>query len=191
MNRLPCVRVLPAVALLVGIAAGAAEPEEHPLRNARVGEYVTYRITQVTGDLKSGATVKVVVVARDAAIVTLKEIATIDATGGLPPSTSAEERKVDLTKPYPPPFLPGGALVKDQKVERVRSGKEKVKAGGKDYDTEWEEYRVTMKVDGSDQTMSVKVWRSKAVPLDGMVKMGLRNGSLETVMELVEAGKEK
>jgi len=102
----------------------------------------------------------------------------------------SQEQKIDLTKPYDPTkaALPPGT---EAKLEKVKDGTEKVKAAGKEYDCQWETYKVKAKSGGQEIEANVKTWSSKDLTLlvvklemTGEV-MGMK---MEMEMELSESG---
>jgi len=181
------VRLLAAlVACALPLAAAAAE-EENPYKKVKVGDFATYKMTtKFAGASFEGSTTQTVT-AKDDKEVTVKM--TIKANG----MEQAVEQKIDLTKPYDPAKtgLPPGA---DVKVEKVKDGKEKIKAAGKDYECQWQTYKVTGKAMGVEISADVKVWTSKDLPLQ-VVKMEstaeVANMKVESAMELTETGSKK
>ena len=174
-------------AALIGLAAAAdaAADEENPFRRAKVGDFATYKLT-TTGLAASDGTATRTVTAKDDKEVVIR---TVVKAGGKDQPPVPDE-KVDLSRPYNPLILPvvGGAPVK---LEKVKEGAEKVKAGGREYDTRWTTYKVTGQLNGLDVTGEVKVWLSKDIPL-ALVKLHataeVAGKKLETVHELVETG---
>src|SRR5262249_12286890 len=98
--------------------------------------------------------------------------------------------KIDLTKPHDPIGIAalsnyhnfGTFKEKDLKAEKLGEGKEKLKVGGKEYDTRWTHMKYTIKVTypGLGERRYVilaKIWVSKAVPLSGQVILEPNDGS--------------
>jgi hypothetical protein len=103
----------------------------------------------------------------------------------------AQEQKIDLSKPFDPTKagnLPAGTEVK---VEKQKDGTEKVKVGGKEYDTKWETYKMKMKAMGMEFEADMKVWQTKSINIP-MVKMEMTadvmGNKMEVAMELTESG---
>lgn len=179
-------RVLAALFALLAPVAVTAADDDNPYKNTKVGDYATYKMDLKFGDLAIPGTMTATVTAK-----TEKE-ATITVTGkinnmDIPP----QEQKIDLTKPYDPTKfanLPGGG---EAKVEKLKDGKEKVKAGGKEYDAEWTTYKVAAKAQGADIAANIKVWMAKEVTL-GMLKMEmtaeLAGQKLALTMNVTETG---
>lgn len=174
-------------ALLVAAAplAVRAAEEENPYKKVKVGDYATYKMTtKVAGQTIEGTLTQTVSAKTD------KE-ATIKVTGkvnGM--DIPAQEQKIDLTKPYDPTktAVPPGT---EAKVEKLKDGKEKIKAAGKTYETKWETYKVSGKAMDIEMKATVKVWQSKDLPLQ-MVKMEMdaefAGMNMEMMMELTESG---
>lgn len=181
-------RVLAALCLvLVPFAATAAD--DNPYKNAKVGDFATYKMDIKVGDFAIAGNMTATVSAK-----TDKE-ATVKVTGkvnnmDIPPI----EQKIDLTKPYDPTKvggLPGGA---EAKVEKLKEGKEKVKVGGKEYDATWTTYKVEAKAQGMDITAETKAWMAKDVLL-GLVKSEttatVAGMKMVVTMEVTETGSKK
>jgi hypothetical protein len=176
-------RLCAALLVLAPATAGAAD-DEKPFRKARVGDSATYKLT-TTGEVPSDGTATRTVTARTDSTVTIR---TVVKVAGAAPQESDE--KIDLTRPYDPvgTSVPPGAGVK---LEKVKEGAERVKAGGREYDARWTTYKVSGQLNGLDVTGEVKVWLSKDVPL-ALVKLQttaqVAGKKLETVHELMEVG---
>jgi len=173
-----------AVIVAAPLAARAAD-EENPYKKVKVGDFATYKMTTKFGDRTVEGTATQKVTAKDDKEATIKM--TVKFNGMEFPG---QEQKIDLTKPYDPTKagLPPGA---DVKVEKQKSGTEKLKAGGKEYDCKWETYKFSGKAMGMEISGDVKVWQSKDLPLQ-VVKMESNAAAggmkFETTMELTEAG---
>ena len=102
----------------------------------------------------------------------------------------AQEQKIDLTKPYDPTktALPPGT---EAKVEKLKDGKEKVKAAGKDYECTWETYKLKAKANDMEFESEIKAWMCKDVPLM-LIKMEMAmeivGMKIEMAMMLTESG---
>ena len=179
------VRLLAAVVIALAPLAARAADEENPYKKVKVGDFATYKmVSKFAGGMVEGTATQTVT-AKDDKEVTVKMVV---KAGGmeLPP----QEQKIDLTKPYDPTKagLPPGANVK---VEKLKDGKEKVKAAGKEYDCKWESFKISGNVNGIDMKGEVKVWQSKDLPLQ-VVKMEstaeAAGTKIESSMELTESG---
>lgn len=180
-----------AAALVAALAATAtrAADDDNPYKNAKVGDFATYKMTVKLADKDTSGTVTQTIAAKTDKEVTVKVTGKLNGT-----DIPAQEQKIDITKPYDPSksgALPPGAEVT---VDKLKEGKEKVKVGDKTYETNWTTYKVTAKVMGLAIEAKTKVWFSKDVPL-GMVKMEttaeVAGMKLETSMELTETGNKK
>lgn len=159
-----------AALVLPGLAAAQAKkaPEEHPYAKVKVGDWVTYAMVTESMNVKFESTSTSRVAAKDDKSVTLKmggKTTFMGMTTDIPES----EIKIDLTQPYEANPIPKDKK-DDTKVEQVGEGKEKLKVGGKEYDTTWTKTKVTSKVDGKESVIESTVWISKDVPM-AMVKM--------------------
>lgn len=174
-----------AIAFAIAPYAIAAETE-NPYKKVKVGEFATYKLTMNLGGMEVEGSVTQTVAAKTDKEVTLK--VSMKSNGlDLP----AQEHKIDLTKPYDPlkATLPAGTEVK---VEKLKDGKEKLKAAGKEYDTTWEKVKTKMTMNGMEIESEAKIWQSKDLPLL-IVKMEMSmefaGMKVETKMELTETGK--
>lgn len=184
------------LALLVVAAAplSARAQDDNPYKDAKVGDFATFKMTMKVGGGEVTGTVTSKVTAK-----TEKE-ATVEASGkmagtDIPPTT----QKIDLTKPFDPTKvgnqIPGGG---EAKVEKLKDGKEKLKVGDKTVETTWTTYKVSAKAMGADIDAETKVWMSKDIPL-GMAKMemnakvniGGMSMDMVMTMELEKSGNEK
>lgn len=178
---------LTLIALVVCLApAVRAQEVENPYKKAKVGDWVEYKMTAAGQEVKT----KMEVTAKSDKEVTVKTTATI---GGR--ELPGQEMKIDLTKPYDPATPPNLPKEIEAKIEKVKDGKEKIKVGGKEYETTFQQLKVTAKVMGNEIASDTTIWRSKDVPLDGMVKMEgttkIMGMEIKSVMELVGSGSKK
>lgn len=157
------------LACIVPIAVAGQEKSDHPLKNAKVGDFAVYKIILITDDRKIEVVVKEQVIATSDKEVTVKITST---EMGKP--REPEMQSFDITKPHNPLTVMGRAHT----FEKTGDGKEKLKIGDKSYDCNW----VTGKQVNDTR---VKVWCSKAVPVLGIVKVDFQGLFL---MELTESG---
>jgi hypothetical protein len=177
--RITCVASL-AVTLVLSVGALAEEKAEHPFKDAKVGDYVTYKITFSIKGKDDEGSVKQTVAAKTDKEVTLRSVIT-------PGEGQETTQTIDLTKPYDPvAFL----LHSDNfaKFSKSGEGDEKVKVGDKTYECHWIAGKVTPAAGGLKVEADVKVWFSKSVPLFGMVKMESKGEQTGMHMELTGSG---
>ena len=179
------VRLFAALLIAAAPVVARAADEENPYKKVKVGEFATYKMTTKIAGMTLDGIATQTVTAKDDKEATLKMV--VKANGAELP---AQEQKIDLTKPYDPTKagLPPGS---DVKVEKLKEGKEKIKAGGKEYDCKWETFKVAGKTMGVEMSAEVKVWQSKDLPLQ-MVKMEMNaeagGQKFEMEMVLTETG---
>jgi hypothetical protein len=178
------------VALAVAPVAARAADEENPFKNAKVGDFAVYTMTTKVATFNVNGTITQKITKKDDKEATVEVTGTIDL-GGNKMDIPAQTQKIDLTKPFDPTKgaqLPGGA---EAKIEKLKEGKEKIKAGGKEYDTAWTTYSVKAKVMGQEIEGDVKAWIAKDVPT-GIVKLtmtaNVADMKMEMTMELKETG---
>lgn len=179
-------------ALLLACAAavptGAAD-DENPYKNLKIGDYAKYALKGKLGFLPLNGTVTQTVTEKSDKEATLKVVLTAGDV-----DTPFPDWKIDLTQPLDPTkgvALPGLA---NAKLEKLKSGTEKVKAGGKEYDAEWTTFKLKVTNKGVEGEGELKVWMSKAIPV-GLVKLDLTatvgKNDAKVAMELTEFGGKK
>jgi hypothetical protein len=175
-----------SVCLLVP-AARAADPE-NPYKNAKVGDWVSYKMsTKIQGNAIE-MTMKMVVDAKDDKEVTVKTTAMF-----MGQEAPAQTTKIDLTKPYDPLKGLGASMpqTKDTKVEKVEDGKETITVGDKKYECTWTKFKSTTKIQDKEIKSEVKMWVNKDVPLGGLVKMEMKSDFADATMTIADQGKGK
>ena len=157
----------------------AGEKADHPLKKAKVGDYVVYTNTTSEKGVTESTSVKKTVVAIGEKDVTVR----MEITAG---GKSVEKKniKIALTKPYDPIAEmtdPG------QKWEKIGAGKEKIKIGAKTYDCTWISGKGTdaEKIEGE-----FKIWTDKSMPF-GVIKMEMKSADFALRHELTESGSTK
>ncbi len=187
-------RSLSILAIVLAPVVARAADEENPYKSAKVGDFAKYKMTTKVAGLSLDGTVVQTVTAKSDKEATIEVTGSIEFNGNKM-DIPKQEQKIDLTKPYDPTKggnLPGGA---DAKVEKGKEGKEKLKVGGKEYETTWTTYKMKAKQMGQEIDAEVKTWMAKDVPGGGMVKMTMTakiaGQEMEMVMELIETGKKK
>ena len=176
------------VVVLAPVASRAAD-DENPYKNAKVGDFATYKMTMKVAGQNLEGTIKQSITEKSDKEVTVK------VTGNINGMDIPEQvQKIDLTKPFDPTKIgqqPGGA---DLKVEKGKEGKEKLKVAGKEYETTWTNYTVKGKANGIEIDTVMKVWMAKDVPA-ALAKMEMTTTvagmKIEMTMELTETGSKK
>jgi hypothetical protein len=156
--------------------------EEHPFKKAKVGDWIEHKLT---GGLVQGTT-KMTLVAKDDKEVTY-EIASTFSFMGKETKSPVQTQKMDLTKDYDA-ISAANLKSNNTKIEKVGEGKEKLKVGGKEYDTKWTQLKSTTTVQGVTVVNEFKMWYSKDVPLSGLVRMDTTAGGMTQKLELVGFG---
>jgi hypothetical protein len=185
-----------ATAVCLAPLAARAADDENPYKNAKVGDFATYKMeTKVAGFTVAGNMTQKVTAKND------KE-ATVEGSGkislnGKDMDIPATKQTIDLTKPYDPTKVGGGGGLPpgtDAKIEKLKDGKEKIKVGGKEYECTWTTYKMKAKAAGQEIDADLKVWMSKDIPL-GMAKMEMKadfaGQAMNMTMELTESGNKK
>jgi hypothetical protein len=184
-----------AAAMLLGLAALAARAAdgENPYKDAKVGDYATYAVDTKFAGIAVPTTLTQTVTKKTDKTVTVKVTVTAES-GGAQMELVSQEQTIDITKPFDPTKLGSLPQGVEAKVEKVKDGKENLKAAGKEHETTWTEYKLTGKAMGQAFTAEVKSWTAKDVPL-GIVKMTLTSDvsgkKLDVTMELKESGTKK
>lgn len=178
---------LAAVALaLLPLAARAAD-EENPYRNTKVGDFFAYKLVAKFGNRTFDGSLTEVVTAR-----TDKEVS-VKVTGKIGElNLPLEELKIDLSKPFDPSKLNRGSA--DVKVEKGRSGKEKITVLGKEIEATWTNYKLKGKASQIEVDTDVKVWMAKGGPAPILKIEQVQSAAgikTEMTMELAEAGNKK
>jgi hypothetical protein len=180
------VRLLAAAVALAVVPSTWAADEENPYKKAKVGDYATYKMTTKIAGLNIEGTVTQTIIAKD------DKEATVETTGNVGGmDIPSQKQTIDLTKPFDPAKasqLPAGA---DVTVEKLKDGTEKLKVGGKEYDTKWETYKMKLKAMGMDLEADMKVWQASTLNIP-MVKMEMSadvmGNKMEVAMEMTETG---
>lgn len=174
--------------LFIGMAIAADSPVEHPLANAKVGDAVIYKMWIPSSggggghgqgkDTRKDTTLRKSISAKTADSVTVKSATTI---GDM--QMPAQSITFNLKQKYDQLLVasPKGPADPQTESKVVGEGDEKVTIGDKTYECHWTNYETTSKVGKTPQTMYTKIWISKSVPVDGLVKLE----TSKMVMELV------
>lgn len=168
--------------LLVVVAAvgslRAETPAENPYKGAKVGDFISLKMTNTGVPGETLSTQKIV--EKTDTHVTL-EVTTTANGKDLP----ASKIKIDYTKPQEAP--------KDAKFEtkKIDSGTETLTVNGKSLKCEWVKNKVTVSLGGKDFVSETTTWTSKEVPLNGVVKAITKSDLFNTTIELVDFGNKK
>lgn len=154
-----------AAALLLLVPACAAAlraAEEHPLRQARVGDTAVYEFTNsaLPGE---GPRRRRTVKARDRNSVTIAVVNEVLGT-----KAPAPDETVSLDQPFDRLATLGG------KREQTGEGEESLKVAGRELKCRWTDWKVIQESQGVRETLLVRLWVSPEVPLGGLVRMEVR-----------------
>ena len=173
-----------AAALLVSLVPVVhAADVDNPYTNAKVGDWVEYKMT---GNNIEGKT-KMTVTAKDDKELTYEVEGTVTFMGR-EQTAPIQTLKIDLTKSYDP-VVAENLKRKNVKLEKIDEGTEKIKVGDKEYDTKWTKTKAISTVQNNTVETVYTMWLCKDVPLSGMVKMESTNKSIVMKMELIGSGK--
>jgi hypothetical protein len=160
-----------------------AAQQENPFRKAMVGDWVEYKLV---GDQMTG-TLRYTVVAKDDKEASYEFITTFTILGEETVAPS-QITKVDLTKPYDSLTLAIQGIP-GTKMEKQGEGKEKIKIGGKVYDTRWIKAKLRNTNDDQLPITTAKIWLTPEVPVFGLLKMDLSSeSSPSSTLEIVGSG---
>lgn len=159
MNRiLKSCAVVAIVTLLLPLLTWA---KDHPLKKAKVGEWIEFVTSSASMGQKMEIKTKQTVVAKDDISVTLRMVTTMMGKEQPP-----RDIKIMLDKPYEP-FAQG---LPDAVVTTLGEGNETITVGGKSYDCHWVKAKVVATKPMAMES-TTKFWSSKDVPVNGMVRM--------------------
>jgi hypothetical protein len=186
--------IVAALAFCVAPPAARAADEDNPFKNAKVGDFATYKMDTKVGGFAVTGTLTQTITAKTDKEATVKVTGNFEV-GGMKMDIPTQEQKIDLTKPFDPTKvgggLPGGG---EANIEKGKETKEKVKVGGKEYDATATTYKVKAKAMNMEINADVKAWMAKDVPT-GLVKMTMNaevaGQKMEMTMELTETGNKK
>jgi len=176
-------RFILAATLLIGLAPSALlAGDDNPFAKAKVGDWVEYRMT---GPGMEGKT-KMTIVAKGDKEVTYEVAATFSVMGQ-EMVAPIQKMTVDLTKPYD--AISAANLKRTgTKIETEAEGAEKLKVGGKEFDTKWSKLKCTTTQNGVTIVSDFKFWFCQDVPVSGLVRMETSTGTFTTKLELIGSG---
>jgi hypothetical protein len=183
---------------LVPLASRAQD--DNPFKNAKVGDYATYKLETKLPSFSFGGTLTQTVTAKNDKEATVKMTGTVNV-GDMKKDVPVSEQRIDLTKPYDPTKLnaPGGVPAGiGAKIEKDKEGKEKLKVAGKEYDCTWTTYKLKARPKDIDIEAELKVWMAKDIPL-GLARMEMKaeisaqggKQAMNMTLELTETGNKK
>src|SRR5262249_46694846 len=149
---------------------------------AKVGDWVEHKMTGPTFE----GTSKITITEKTDKEVTYKVEGTFTANG-TKMVAPVQMQKVDLTKNYDA-VSAANLNSKGVKIETVDEGKEKLKIGDKEYDTTWKKLRSTQTVNDMKIVSEYKMWFSKDVPVNGLVRMDTMVAGTMTKLEIIGSG---
>ena len=177
---------LPAAPVPVGAKPVA---EVHPFKDARVGDFATYKMTIRIKDQFIHGAMSLTITARTDKEITIESAVSIN---GNPGASSRSEHKIDVAKAFDPTTLlkePEAGI----KFEKGKTGTEALVIADKEHDAVWTSYRITRKTDVLEQQQELKLWRAKTVP-GCFVKIEvicLDDSNMSSTLELTETGRKK
>jgi hypothetical protein len=182
-----------ALVLVVPVPSQAQEKNRNPFRNAKVGDYQTYKMTMSLMGMVTEASVKYTVTAKNDKELTWKSVTTLM---GKPKAKAKDEpdEKIDLTKHFDPVaffFRNEKKTEKLGKFKKTTEGKEKIKVGEKSYECNWIAGKLTSSVGDLKSQAEIKLWFSKSVPLSGLVKVEMKGNMVNMRIELTGSGHQK
>jgi hypothetical protein len=173
-----CLGVL-SLFLVLAVLAQAQEAEQ-PLKKAKVGDYVIFKLSSDVAKMS---------MRQEVTAVTEKEVTIRSTTTVNGMELKATEQTIDISNKADPAVEARNR--KDKKIVDTGKGQETLKINGKDYRCEWRSNTTTVTAGGKEITSESKVWTSKDAPVYGLVKTESKVFGQVTVMELTEAGSKK
>jgi hypothetical protein len=167
-----------AILICLSSVKAADEAIASGLKDAKVGDWVEYKMKVAAKGHDMEMSQKRTVTAKDDKSITMKMEVTVMGR-----AMPGHDMTIPLDKPYHP-----GVNDPDAKVEKLEEGDEKLTIGGKDYDTHWYRYKGTNK---KGDAVEGKVWLAKGISLGGMVKMEGTTDRGNVTMELTDFGGKK
>jgi hypothetical protein len=174
-------RFVAALSVCLAVAVWAAAQEaEQPLKRAKVGDYVVFKMDNAQAKM----TMRQEVTAVTDKEVTIRSTTTINGM-----ELKASDQTIDFTKKADPAVEAKNR--KDNNVVETGKGQETLKINGKEYKCAWTSNTVTVKNGNMEFITESKVWTSQDAPLYGLVKTVSKVLGQVAVMELTEAGNKK
>lgn len=157
--------------------------KQNPLENAKVGDFVTYKIVNDVNGLKSEMTLKETILEKSSDFVVIrKEYSSMGIK--MPP----QDTRISLKKRYLP-YIPSN--IDDVDIKEIEKNMETLNVNGRNYLCERVKIEVSSSKSKSISTSTV--WSSSEVPLYGLVRMitesNVEGKKIKTKMELIGFGK--
>jgi hypothetical protein len=176
-KRLVAFLLLAITANVIIAQSATAQENIEPLRKAKVGDYVVFKLTG--GGVKG--TMRQEVTAVTDKSVTIKSTST---TNGI--TLPASEQTIPLA-----PKVDPAVEAKNREANKIvdtGNGEETLTIGGKGYKCQWRSNSTTTMQGGTKIVSEAKVWISADAPVYGLVKTETKVFGQTTVMEMIEAG---
>ena len=180
------IRSLMLVVLALGFtgAVRAADDVPMPYKNAKVGDWVEYKMA--SGSAKANVDIKQkrTVTEKTDTTITIEMAMSVMGRDIKHSQTFNLDQKFD-----PSSYTQRGPTAEKSKGEykEVARGEESLTVGGKSLACVWMSYEVS----GDGKGGKAKIWRNADVPLGGMVKMEAETAKGAMTMELVDFGNGK
>ena len=173
--------IVALMSLICLVPAASLAGDDNPYKKAKIGDWIEYRLT---GTMQG--TTKMTVVAKDDKEVSLEVTGTYSFMG-METAVPKQIQKIDLTKGYDA-ISAANLKSNNTKIDKVGEGTEKLKVGGKEFETKWKRLKSTTDVQGTTVVNEFKMWFSKDAPLGGLVRMDTTASGVNTKLELVGSG---
>ncbi|MGD0090427.1 MAG: hypothetical protein ABSE73_10955 [Planctomycetota bacterium] len=180
-----CKKLFSTAALLCLAVLATQAAEENPLKNAKVGDFVSHKITTNAGGMAMNMETKRTIINKTDTEVTIETCT--KAMGHETKNT----RVVKLDEKFDPKEIilkaqPGATF------KELGKGEETITVAGKAMKTTWTSYELTGVGGQAAVSMKGKAWVCPDVPLGGMVKSESDMGGRGTMtVELVDFGTAK
>ncbi|MCW8133895.1 MAG: hypothetical protein KIS92_26345 [Planctomycetota bacterium] len=164
--------------LTLAVRAEEKKKEEHPYKQAKVGDWIEYKITDVKSGRSFESRFKLTVKEKYENEIVFKRNEHYDGR-----DMPEGEEHIELNKPY---RQDGDGESFQYEITATKD--DKVTVGGKEYACKLVEMKIT--TSGIDtEEITRKVWISKDVPLDGIVKSVTKHGQNTKTRELLGCGR--
>jgi hypothetical protein len=173
---------LTAAVLVCFVPTIQGADDDNPYRNARVGDWVKYKMT---GKNMKGST-KMTVTFKDDKELAF-DVASSFSFMGNEQVAPVQTMKIDLTKSYDA-VSAANLKANNVKIEKLDEGMETLKAAGKEYETKWTKFRATTTLNEQVIVTDYTMWFCKDVPLSGLVRMDTNASEITTRLELIGSG---